>query len=207
MRKQGFTLIELLTVIAIMSMLAAVLIPVFFRASEKAKQANCASNARSIALSVLVYASDYEETLPPVAYIDQSKASTITWIELLHTYTKNSALFRCPSDRQTKTSSYGLNTLVFADLSNSAVHQTVQGLGAIQTPSATIMLAETGMDDYSVKAPSDGLDILTPVVDPIHVATDLSPRHGNLINVAFLDGHVTALTPHDLYVTLAAKDQ
>jgi prepilin-type N-terminal cleavage/methylation domain-containing protein/prepilin-type processing-associated H-X9-DG protein len=64
MRRKGFTLIELLVVIAIIAILAAILFPVFARAREKARQASCQSNLKQIALSVMMYSQDYDETYP-----------------------------------------------------------------------------------------------------------------------------------------------
>jgi prepilin-type N-terminal cleavage/methylation domain-containing protein len=63
-KRQGFTLIELLVVIAIIAILAAILFPVFARAREAARRANCLSNAKQIALAVIMYANDYDETMP-----------------------------------------------------------------------------------------------------------------------------------------------
>jgi prepilin-type N-terminal cleavage/methylation domain-containing protein/prepilin-type processing-associated H-X9-DG protein len=63
--KRGFTLIELLVVIAIIAILAAILFPVFARAREKAKQASCQSNLKQIGLAMQMYATDYDEGLPP----------------------------------------------------------------------------------------------------------------------------------------------
>ena len=57
-RRYGFTLIELLVVIAI---LAAILFPVFAQAREKARQASCMSNEKQPALSMRMYAQDYDE--------------------------------------------------------------------------------------------------------------------------------------------------
>ncbi len=65
--RKGFTLIELLVVIAIIAILAAILFPVFSKAREKARQTNCLSNQRQIALAVTMYAQDNNETLPPAA--------------------------------------------------------------------------------------------------------------------------------------------
>lgn len=62
--KRGFTLIELLVVIAIIATLAGLLFPAFARAREAGRKATCASNVRQLALAALMYAADYEETLP-----------------------------------------------------------------------------------------------------------------------------------------------
>jgi prepilin-type N-terminal cleavage/methylation domain-containing protein/prepilin-type processing-associated H-X9-DG protein len=63
-RRAAFTLIELLVVIAIVAILAAILFPVFARAREKARQAICLSNEKQIAMAVLMYIQDYDETFP-----------------------------------------------------------------------------------------------------------------------------------------------
>jgi prepilin-type N-terminal cleavage/methylation domain-containing protein/prepilin-type processing-associated H-X9-DG protein len=76
-RKPAFTLIELLVGIAIISILAALLFPVFARAREKARQASCLSDEKQIAAAVLMYMSDYDETLPFV--LDWSANMTVAW--------------------------------------------------------------------------------------------------------------------------------
>ena len=53
-RRSGFTLIELLVVIAIIAILAAILFPVFARARENARKAQCISNMKQLALACLM---------------------------------------------------------------------------------------------------------------------------------------------------------
>ncbi len=63
-RRSGFTLIELLVVIAIIAILAAILFPVFAQARAAARQTSCLSNTKQFSLGVLMYAQDYDETIP-----------------------------------------------------------------------------------------------------------------------------------------------
>jgi prepilin-type N-terminal cleavage/methylation domain-containing protein len=60
MRNRAFTLIEILTVTAIVSVLAAILFPVFATAKQRAKQIVCLSNASQIGKAVLMYSNDTE---------------------------------------------------------------------------------------------------------------------------------------------------
>jgi prepilin-type N-terminal cleavage/methylation domain-containing protein/prepilin-type processing-associated H-X9-DG protein len=87
MRRYGFTLIELLVVIAIIAILAAILFPVFAQAREKARQTQCASNARQVGLATNMYLQDYNETFP-IGYLNafSTLGREIIWHFLISPY-------------------------------------------------------------------------------------------------------------------------
>src|SRR5512136_1337050 len=64
-RRSGFTLIELLVVIAIIAILAAILFPVFARAREKARQAQCQNNLKQVGTAMAMYMNDNGDRFPP----------------------------------------------------------------------------------------------------------------------------------------------
>ncbi len=64
-RTAAFTLIELLTVIAIIAILAAILIPVAGTVRESARAARCGSNIRQVGQALLMFVNDNEGFAPP----------------------------------------------------------------------------------------------------------------------------------------------
>jgi prepilin-type N-terminal cleavage/methylation domain-containing protein len=108
--RRGFTLIELLVVIAIIAILAAILFPVFAQAREKARGAACLSNCKQLGLALMMYATDYDDTLPPAKigasppFRHQCAATgegyplyPAYWQDVVQPYAKNRDILRCPS--------------------------------------------------------------------------------------------------------------
>jgi prepilin-type N-terminal cleavage/methylation domain-containing protein/prepilin-type processing-associated H-X9-DG protein len=147
---RAFTLIELLVVIAIIAILAAMLLPVVFRAEEKSQETYCMNNSRQLMLGWRMYADDNSDILPPNDYpyltpyrtVSQAqKHNYYNWVcgtmassfdagyipELidqfgtaLTSYVPNPASYHCPSDRYIDTYA-GHQVHVRAYSMNSAV--------------------------------------------------------------------------------------
>jgi prepilin-type N-terminal cleavage/methylation domain-containing protein len=109
-QRRGFTLIELLVVIAIIAILAAILFPVFARAREQARKASCLSNLNQLGKGLLMYAQDYDETLPPPNYGTCGQPNALAWADMLIPYVKNVKVFDCPSSSVRMTLNPATNT-------------------------------------------------------------------------------------------------
>lgn len=111
-RRHAFTLVELLTVIAILALLAAILLPVFASARGKARETTCLSNLRQIGLATLQYAEDYDDRFPlggdaidlhaPTAWVGSTYEPIVRQLkplpEVLNPYTKSKDIWHCPAD-------------------------------------------------------------------------------------------------------------
>lgn len=97
-RGRGYTLIELLVVLAIITILAAFLFPVFTSARHNARMTACVSNLHQIGLALKMYEADYQ-TLPPDRFWQPNQPSPtpthLAW-NLLRPYTHSKDVFRCP---------------------------------------------------------------------------------------------------------------
>lgn len=118
--KRAFTLIELLVVIAIIAILAAILFPVFAQARAAARAISCVSNTRQFALGVLMYAQDYDESIPrldnnglgsgygfPASLPDWGNPGTnpnaqpVMFSNVVQPYIKNTQMGYCPEAGKT----------------------------------------------------------------------------------------------------------
>jgi prepilin-type N-terminal cleavage/methylation domain-containing protein len=81
-RHHGFTLIELLTVIAIIGILAAILIPTVGQVQERTRRTADLSKIRQIGQAGLIYASENDGRLPGINLTDDGRPSTNAGVSL-----------------------------------------------------------------------------------------------------------------------------
>ena len=77
--KKAFTLIELVVVIAIISMLMAMLIPVLARAREQGKTIVCLSNLRQMCIAAATYTQTYDGYFPIAYYNEETPGGEIKY--------------------------------------------------------------------------------------------------------------------------------
>jgi type II secretory pathway pseudopilin PulG len=108
--RTGFTLIELLSIVAIIAILAAVLIPAYFAANQRAHVTRCMNNLKQLSTAVLQYVADNGGLAPPISPYQfslptpnwcgtqQIFGKTIIEKGSLWPYTKNRSIYLCPND-------------------------------------------------------------------------------------------------------------
>jgi len=200
--RRGFTLIELLVVIAIIAILAAILFPVFAKAREKARSASCLSNEKQLALAMLQYSQDYDETFPgmgnatistpvvpedprfnahdpganPPATADYYYTS---WASAIYPYIKNVQIYLCPS------TTYACYRVAYG-VPGSGINATQTGTvgifgrpsqGDIKRPAEILMIGEKGTGGGNQY-----------ILSGQYYAGRMNHNDGS--NCAFFDGHV-----------------
>jgi len=131
-RQNGFTLIELLVVISIIALLMAVLMPALQRSREQGMRAVCLSNLKQLILAWQMYADNNDDRLvssitTPLLLPRLGLKGEACWVlddyyitdrqkridaikkGALFSYTRNIAIYKCPSGVRDETRTYVIN--------------------------------------------------------------------------------------------------
>ena len=169
--RHGFTLIELLVVTAIVSMLAAILMPVFAQVREKARRSVCLSNENQLGLTLLQYAQDNDERFP--SGINPAGGPFWAgegWAGQCFSYLHSSAMLRCPDDitradphGSIVSYGYNINLVEPAEDEDYARFGYTEGasppghsLAALNSPAHTITLFEVSGVTAAIGEPLEG---------------------------------------------------
>lgn len=224
-RARGFTIIELLVVIAIIAILAAILFPAFSKARESALHISSTSNLRQIGMAFGQYAQENDERLPLLSWTDAS-GNAQRWPKVLQPYLSSKELFFSPLDKNDPNGyrnlgnsnfdymfalapSYGYNALNMNKWrmgSMGVVYESGVSLGAIKSPSQTVMCADSTFNTlastssaganstalmlgfFRIEPPSNWLGASVPM--KAKSFGWVMPRYNGKADVLFADGHV-----------------
>jgi len=207
--RRAFTLIELLTVIAIIGILAAIIIPTVGRVRDSAARTDCASNQRQIGQALLLYAQDNRQNLPRVTSAWPPSDQKDTWCYSIWTYlgynadsfdattngftsnatTQGTNLFHCSKTRNSPT--YG------PGVPNNGTGWTSYGLNDGPLYGSGLANRVNPVALTRVQTPSKTAMVLE---SRFYWANDYAYKtqfglipHGERSNVVFYDGHVELL--------------
>jgi general secretion pathway protein G len=110
-RKSGFTLVEMIAAIAIITILAAILLPIFGKIRESGNASKCISNMKQIGVGAAAVIAENNGMLPNRLDTIDSPRFTRSIADYIYPNGKgrpsDGGVFRCPSADDKKTSSIG----------------------------------------------------------------------------------------------------
>jgi prepilin-type N-terminal cleavage/methylation domain-containing protein/prepilin-type processing-associated H-X9-DG protein len=204
-QKRGFTLIELLVVIAIIAILAAILLPVFATARERARMSSCINNLKQLGLACRQYTMDYDGYYPMEAANDHSitdLTSACVYTDIMP-YIKTVGVWKCP-DSATGPGGvvgYFFNGNCFFGGGPPPTGGLHEAQIAAEGNLLMITDSSSGYSDNSIHLrPYNGT-----CSDQLGVPNIQSG--GSIINIAFADGHAKGYQPANAKATLAQFPQ
>lgn len=210
-KQKAFTLVELLTVIAIISILAGILVPVVGSARAKGRTAGCISNLRQIGIAFQLFAISNHDSLPCGYY--RGSSAELMWDEAISPYlqrdfanesggaqniTAGTEVFACPADepstgaaRRSYSMAKGVAATSDADKSDNKI-----GLRLASIPDRANTLLVT---DRSASSNYVGAFACWDIGGPnTQISGGLGRElHNNRFNYLYIDGHVSTRRPED----------
>ena len=99
-RDRGLTLVEVLVALCVLSILLAIILPVYVSARRRGEDMTCLSNLRQTGLALSLYTADYDSHYPTAVVAvfqgDTPAQSDQTWRDMLLPYLKTAHFPECP---------------------------------------------------------------------------------------------------------------
>lgn len=216
---RGFSVLELLVVIGILTVIAAILFPVFSSARRKAHQSACTSNLRQLSAALKMYLQDNDGVFPPFN-------GYVSWAQMLKPLTREGYVFRCPGCVVPSGSEGGQGPWGYAFNSYLSLKETAKDGDArsdtdIPFPATTVVFCEASY--YRKNASAGGVTVTTSAFQPETEGTGYSRdepyphdvtyfggpggvRHQGGSNYGFVDGHVRWHKPEHVWSATRGND-
>lgn len=202
-RRTMFTLVELLVVVAVISILMAMLLPALSSAKSKGQEIACRSNLKQLGLVAMSYSGDYDN------WCISGVISGGIWTNTLRNldYFKSDKMMKCPSEpvfniANTNRVNYGVNHGTFGAWVGHAneIPQRMQSISKFGRDSSLLYFIDTPPTTYKtvgIGFSSDTSAYVSPDggIYPIIAGSSNYPiyvRHNLRANAAIFDGHVTS---------------